>query len=245
MKTAKVLGGLLFILSLSGCQRTATIEDLKKFAATESYPTDSYLDTVTNKRALIIVAHDDDDCAMAGTLAKLKAQGWTIKQYSLQTHKGIDTLKHPSEIISDGNELILDDGLYRLAGDASNQRAYPLPYTEIDKQFFTAKVSKALIEKITLFKPSVIFTLDDVKGAYGHPDHVFISRLVMVLAQKNLISCKQIYQAVYTPHMESEIVYKWLDKQLKAWNYPNLSLVSNQLYNVKGMPEPTVQINIY
>jgi uncharacterized protein (DUF608 family) len=44
--------------------------------------------------------------------------------------------------------------------------------------------------------------------------------------------------------MESEIVYNWLDKQLKDWNYPNLSPLANQIYGVKGMPEPSTQINI-
>jgi LmbE family N-acetylglucosaminyl deacetylase len=163
---------------------------------------------------------------------------------SLQKHKGRDTLKHPSEIISNGNELILEDGLYRLGMDTAAHNAYPLPYSEIELQFFTDKVSDKLIEKISLFKPSVIFTLDDKKGAYGHPDHVFISKLILNLASKQLIPCQRIYQVVYTPHMENEIVYKWLDHQLKEWNYPNLSVIANQLYHINGMPEPSVQISI-
>jgi LmbE family N-acetylglucosaminyl deacetylase len=244
MKWSKIVGLILAAGAFFGCKKNITIEDLRKFAATESYPTDNYLDTIKSKRALIIVAHDDDDCAMAGTLVKLKSQGWTIKQLSLQKHKGRDTLKHPSEIISNGNELILEDGLYRLGMDTAAHNAYPLPYSEIDLQFFTDKVADKLIEKISLYKPSVIFTLDDIKGAYGHPDHVFISKLVLSLATKKLIPCHRIYQAVYTPHMESEIVYNWLDKQLKDWNYPNLSPLANQIYGVKGMPEPSTQINI-
>lgn len=240
---------IIFILALaigafSGCKEKITTDDLKKFAATETYPTDNYLDTVKNKRALIIVAHDDDDCAMSGTLAKLKSNGWIIKQLSLQKHKGIDTLKQPSEIISNGNELILEDGKYRLGMDTLKLSANPLTYAEIEQQFFTEKVSKVLIKKVNEFNPNVVFTLDDVKGAYGHPDHVFISKLVLNLAEKKLIKCQKIYQAVYTPHMENEIVYKWLDAQLKEWKYPNLSLIANNLYNIKGMPEPSVQIRI-
>lgn len=244
MKWSKTVGLILAAGAFFGCKKNITIEDLRKFAATESYPTDNYLDTVKSKRALIIVAHDDDDCAMAGTLAKLKSQGWSIKQLSLQKHKGRDTLKHPSEIISNGNELILEDGKYRLGMDTLKFSANPLTYAEIEQQFFTEKVSKVLIKKVNEFNPNVVFTLDDVKGAYGHPDHVFISKLVLNLAEKKLIKCQKIYQAVYTPHMENEIVYKWLDAQLKEWKYPNLSLIANKLYNIKGMPEPSVQITI-
>ena len=78
MKSLKIIGLIVVISLCFSCKETLTPEYLKKFAATESYPADSFLDTLTNKRALIIVAHDDDDCAMAGTLVKLKSQGWTI-----------------------------------------------------------------------------------------------------------------------------------------------------------------------
>ncbi len=244
MKLLKILITINFAVVFLACKNNISSEDLKKFAATETYPTDNYLDTVTPKRALIIVAHDDDDCVMAGTIAKLKTQGWVIKQFSLQKHKGLDTLTHPSHITCDGNELLLKDGVYRLGMDTLTYGAYPLAYAEIDKQFYTAKVSEALVDKINKFKPSVIFTLDDIKGGYGHPEHVFVSRLVVKLFKEDLISCKRIYQSVYTPHMEREIVYKWLDMQLKDWNHPNLSLISNKLYDVKGMPEPNVQVTI-
>jgi len=50
-----------------------TIEDLKKFVATETFPTGSFLDTVSNKRAVIIVAHDDNYCAMSGTIVTTAA----------------------------------------------------------------------------------------------------------------------------------------------------------------------------
>jgi LmbE family N-acetylglucosaminyl deacetylase len=226
------------------CKEKVTTETLKKFAATESYPTDSYLDTVQNKRALVIVAHDDDDCIMSGTLAMLKTQGWIIKQYCLEKHQGVDPDRHPSELISNGSELILSNDAYRVAPDTLHHEAYPMSYAEIDKQFYTAKVATALTALINQFSPSVIFTLDDVKGGYGHPDHVFISRLVADAAVRKVIPCMRIYQVVYTPHMENEIVFHWLDKRLKEWGYPNHSLTANRMYNVGGMPEPTVQVNI-
>ena len=75
MKEISILFTGLLFLTIIGCNEKPTIEELKKFAATESYPNDVFLDTTSNKKALIIIAHDDDDCAMSGTIAKLTANG--------------------------------------------------------------------------------------------------------------------------------------------------------------------------
>ncbi|HAD97593.1 MAG TPA: hypothetical protein DCG19_09315 [Cryomorphaceae bacterium] len=235
---------LASILSISSCSEKPTVEDLQKFTATESYPEDVFLDTVSNKRALIIVAHDDDDCAMSGTIARLTAKGWDIRQLSFTQHlvpgKGINA----ASIICQGNESILNGGQYRIGLDTMKAPYLPISYEEIDKQFHTEKVSLAIVEKVNDFLPSVIFTLDDVKGGYGHPEHVFISRLVLDLFQNGQLPNQRIYQSVFTPHMEKEIVYTWLGERLKKWGYPNASTLANELYGVEGMPEPDVQVNI-
>lgn len=221
-----------------------TVEDLKKFAAIESYPNDVFLDTISNKKAFVIVAHDDDDCAMSGTIAKLTSKGWTIEQLSLQNHILPKQNKNPSDIICKGNTLLLNDGFYRIGIDTIKNSYYPIPYQEIKKQFLTEKVANAIIQKVTEFKPSIIFTLDNEKGGYGHPDHVFISQLVKDLFEEGKIDVKKIYQSVYTDHMETEIIDKWLAERLKKWGYPNVSEIANQMYGIKGMPEPTTQISI-
>jgi LmbE family N-acetylglucosaminyl deacetylase len=120
----------------------------------------------------------------------------------------------------------------------------PIPYIEIKQQFLTEKVKDALIKKINEFRPSIIFTLDNVKGGYGHPEHIFISQLVKDLFEEDEIDIIKIYQSVYTDHMEAEIVDKWLAEKMKKWGYPHASTIANQLYNIEGMPEPTVQVNI-
>lgn len=244
MKQFQSLIVMLFVLSIWGCQEKVTVEDLKKFAATETYPTDVFLDTVSNKRAFIIVAHDDDDCAMSGTIAKLTAKGWKIQQLSLQSHIVSKTGKNPADIICQRNELILQDGYYRIGLDTIKNPYLPIPYEKIKEQFLTEKVSDAIIKKVNDFKPSVIFTLDNEKGGYGHPEHIFISQLVKDLFTDNKIDCQKVYQSVYTNHMEKEIVDKWLSERLKKWGYPNASEIANKMYNISGMPEPTVQIEI-
>lgn len=239
-----ILLGLL-VLTAAACSHKPTVEELKAFAATETYPFDNYLDTVSNKRALIIVAHDDDDCAMSGTVAGLTAKGWNIKQLSLVSHINPETGKNSAHLICEGNELILGDGFYRLGLDTSKSPYVPISHEEIDRVFLREKVEKALIEKINAFEPSVLFTLDNEKGGYGHPDHIFISQLAVDLLSEHKIKADRIYQSVYTDHMEEEIVDKWLKAKMEEWGYPHASTIANEMYGIDGMPEPTVQVDIF
>lgn len=190
------------------------------------------------------MAHDDDDCGMSGTIAKLTASGWKIKQLSLGSHIDEETGKNAAHIICEGNELILEDGLYRLGLDTIKYPYLPIPYDEIDKQYLKEKVEEALVKKIQENNPSVIFTLDNIKGGYGHPDHIFISQLVVDLFKRGKIANQKIYQSVYTEHMEQEIVDSWLKAKMEKWGYPHASTIANEMYEINGMPEPNVQINI-
>jgi LmbE family N-acetylglucosaminyl deacetylase len=235
-----VAGIMILLIS---CKHQPSFDELKRFAATEIYPEDTYLDNVSNKTALIIVAHDDDDCAMSGTVSKLTAEGWTIKQLSLVAHPN-KIGKYSADIICAGNEIIVKDGIYRMGLDTIKNPYMPIPYNEIKEQFLTEKVADALIERINKHQPSVIFTLDNIKGGYGHPEHVFISQLVLDLFQTEKIHVQRIYQSVYTNHMEKEIVDTWLKANLEKWGYPSSSEIANKLYGIDGMPEPDVQINI-
>ncbi len=244
MKLSRLFLLAVFLLSFKGLIEKITVEELKKFAATETYPNDVFLDTVTNKRALVIVAHDDDDCAMSGTVAKLTANGWTIIQLTLGRDIIGKNNKTPAEIICQGNELLLEDEYYRIGGDTMKKPYLPIPYEKIKEQYLTEKVANAIIQRVNEFKPSVLFTLDNEKGAYGHPDHIFISQLVKDLFEQEKIVAQRIYQGVYTDHMESEIVDKWLGERMIKWGFPDPSKMANEMYGITGMPEPTVQINI-
>lgn len=230
---------------LYACAEKPTIETIQAFRATERFPEDMFLETVLNKKALIVVAHDDDDCMMSGTVAKLTASGWQIKQLSLVTHESSEMGKNPAHIICQGNEKILSEGdIYRLGLDTMKNPYVPIPYAEMEQQFLTEKVANALIKKINEYDPSVIFTLDNIKGGYGHPEHIFISNLVVELFQDGLIHNQRIYQSVYTDHMEHSIVDIWLKNKMEKWGYPNPSEIANALYGIDGMPEPDVEITI-
>lgn len=233
------------LIAFLGCQPSVSLEDLKKFVATESHPDDVFLDSVSNKRAMIIVAHDDDDCAMSGTIAKLHAEGWEIKQFSLQNtplREGRTT--HPASIICDGNVEILSDGVFRNGLDTTKMPYMPIPKSDFENTFEVEKTSNAIIEKVNDFKPSAIFTLDSDIGGYGHPEHVFVSELVLDLAQSGKIQPKRIYQSVFTDHMEREIMDNLLEPNMKKWGYPSPYSTGKKVYGVSGMPLPNTQVKI-
>ncbi len=233
----------IIISIIASCSYKPTIEELKRFAATEVYPEDSYLDTISNKRALIIVAHDDDDCVMAGTIAKLTANGWTIRQLSFEIHNTPGENRNPAHLICEGSEKILEDELYRLGADTVKYPYMPIPYEEIERIYLYDKVAEALTTRIQEFNPSVLFTFDNIKGGYGHPDHIFISQLVLDLFNEDKISAQLIYQGVITRHMEAEID-RWQKPKMEQWGYPQPGPAADKLYGIEGIPLPDVQITI-
>jgi len=245
MRKNQLLILVLILFTFSGCAQAIKLDELTKFAATEIYPDDTYLDTVKNKRALIIVAHDDDDCTMAGTIAKLCSKGWFIKQYCLQNHIDPKTGQNPSNIICQGSELIYKGKFYRRGMDTIKMPYFPISYAQISEQYFSNELSLELKEKINEYNPSIIITLDDSLGGYGHPDHIFISHLVRLIYNSGEIKANRIYQSVYTKHMQDEIINKWLAQNLKKWKFPNTSAIACEMYNIDGMPKPNVQINVF
>lgn len=244
MSNIQSLGLLSLALLFSACSHKPSLEELQNFAATEQFPEDQFLAQESHKKALIIVAHDDDDCAMSGTIAKLTAAGWTIQQMSFQIHLMPGKTENAASIICAGNLPIVEDGIYRKGLDTMQNPYVPLPYAEIAPQFYQEKITAALIQKVNDFKPSAIFTLDNVKGGYGHPEHIYISQLVLDLFQAGKLDCQRIYQSVFTDHMEREIVDTWLKAKMEKYGYPNPSEIANEMYGIEGMPAPTVQIDI-
>ena len=243
MKSYPLLFIVLLLLSQSACG--PSVADLQKFVAVETYPDDTYLDQVAEKRALVIVAHDDDDCLMSGTIAQLQANGWEIKQLSLgvtRLETGRDT--HPAAIICQGNELILPDQAYRNDLDTAQYPYAPIPKERFKQIFEREKVAASLIKRVNAFRPTVLFTMDNEIGGYGHPDHVFLSQLVLDLSQADSIHPARIYQGVYTDHMEREIIEIWLHERLKKWGFPNPYFLGKEVYEVSGMPEPNVAVSI-
>ena len=64
------------------------------------------------------------------------------------------------------------------------------------------KKEVAKVITIEKYKPTVVFSLDNITGAYGHPEHVCVSQCVIDVCSemKNSagFSVKKIYQSIYT-----------------------------------------------
>lgn len=225
-----------------GCGR----EDITQYAPTESFPNDSTLIRIENQKAMVITAHDDDMCAMAGTIAHLNQAGWEIVSVFFKNkdvernraHKKATKDLLDSVIVIDLKEQI------RKKIDPKVKAYEAVSKNNFGKIYNYPKITRELLRIINGFAPEVIFTLDNEIGGYGHPDHVFISQLVLDLAISNSISPGYIYQNVYTDHMETSIMQRHA-RRMKSWGYPgNGWEKAKAIYQVQGMPDPTVQINI-
>lgn len=216
------------------------------YAATEQYPDDSTLATIKVKRAMIIIAHDDDMAAMTGTISKLHKEGWKIEVLSFPQSK------ERNEAHIQACAALLDTAIFfdidpaQLRTDAPiNEKPYSaIPKSEFPRIFNRAAVEPELIRRVREFEPSVVFTLDHEIGGYGHPEHVFLSQLVVDLVELDSIRPSFVYQSVYTPHMTKTIMHRH-SEQMKKWGFPGDEWEkSKKTYGVTGMPQPTVQIII-
>ena len=66
---------IIVALTISSCDNKT---DVSQYAPTEIFPNDTILQNIQTKRAMIVIAHDDDMCGMAGTISLLNKQGWEI-----------------------------------------------------------------------------------------------------------------------------------------------------------------------
>jgi len=236
------------VASLFAMVLIAHLYYLSTLAATETYPADVFLESTSHKKALIITAHDDDAFVSAGTIGKLVSEGWEIRHICLSTPQGIERDKM-FEVIAKEQGLAGVDFLgvkHRNGLDGNKTSFMPIAIKNFGLVFNTDLVYDALAEKIDQFQPEVIFSLDNQIGGYGHPDHVFISRLVIDYCKQNSakanFSVKKIYQSVFPPSMSEAILVK---DRLHNWSTINPYLAGKMVYNVSGMPIPTTEINIY
>lgn len=225
-------------------------EPISHYAPTETYPADTILNSlVENKRALVITAHDDDMCMMAGTVSKLNRAGWKI--FSLVFS---DSDEERNKAHQRATAQILDSVIFiDLKGEAirydldSGVLAYEaIPKSKFATIFNYEGVTKELTKIVNEFSPSVLFTLDNEIGGYGHPGHVFISQLALDLSTKGIINPKYIYQNVMTDHMEKTIIDERHSRRMKSWGFKGDGfLKARRIYKVNGMPKPDVEVNIF
>jgi LmbE family N-acetylglucosaminyl deacetylase len=225
-------------------------EDITQFAPTsqEVYPTDTILQSFNIKKAMIIIAHDDDIAAMSGTISKLNKDGWKIEVLSFHMNSERDKAQIEAcrTILDSVRFFDFNYSQWRLD---LNERKQEELYLPVEKEKFAVTFNQKIVEdeivkQVKDFNPSVVFTLDNEIGAYGHPEHVFISQLVLDLAQSKQIPITYIYQSVYTPHMTESIMMRHSKRMIK-WGFKGDGWeIAKKTYKVNGMPKPTTQIYI-
>src|SRR6185369_17566532 len=55
----------------------------------------------------------------------------------------------------------------------------PMPYSKFPENYKIDSLTKIIAAYIQQYKPTVLFTLDNVMGGYGNPDHVILSQTVL------------------------------------------------------------------
>ena len=223
-------------------------ESVNQYAPIETLPNDSILNSLTQKTAIVITAHDDDICMMSGTISKLNNSGWQIVHIYIphQNQNRNIVHKNAAEYILDSViQINLKGELYRKDFNSDIALYNAIPKSEISRIYNYQIVRPELVNLVTQFSPSVIFTLDNEIGIYGHPDHVFISQLVLDLALDSVINPIYIYQSVMTDYMEKSIIEERHSRRMNSWGYDGDGWKkTRETYGVNGMPDPNVQINI-
>ena len=242
MKNLQFMLLILLVGSILSCTR----EEVKQYAAIETYPDDEFLNQVTPKRAMVIIAHDDDMCAMTGTLSKLNKAGWEIRTLSLNQSKSRnDAHRKACKYLADEVSFMKLSSLdlyYKNDTDAVKYEAFPK--SRFSTVFKIDTLKNEMLEHLREFQPTIVFTLDHEFGGYGHPEHVLVSEVALELAKDSLDSPLAVYQSVFTDHMETTIMAR-LKKQMQKWGFDGLAWErAKKAYQTDGMPEPTVQINI-
>lgn len=218
---------------------------IHKYVPSEEFPEDTFLSSVKNKKALVISAHDDDICAMSGTLAKLNKEGWNIKQLCFESADKANNAAHLNAATYIMDEaLFIDMGNvpYRNLHDSIQYSWMPIPKESFPVVYQKELIKEKLIKEIVEFKPAVIFSLDDLLGGYGHPDHTFISGLLVEICREDKRTVERIYQSVFPDSYEEAL---FPDLKNRASKYPSPYFAAKEMHKIEGMPEPDVQIDIY
>jgi len=222
------------------------LKDLKQYTATEKYPEDTLLQKIETKKAMIVIAHDDDMCAMSGTISSLNQKGWEIAVISLSKtpERNVAQIKACRHILDTVMFLNFKPEQYRNDLDKKKTSYYAIAKADFPKIFKKSILETELIKQIQAFNPSIIFSLDNEMGGYGHAEHVLVSQMVVDLKKEKRINPKYIYQSVYPKSMESAIMKRHAQR-MKSWGFAGDEWdYAKKVYEVNGMPEPNVQINI-
>jgi LmbE family N-acetylglucosaminyl deacetylase len=209
----------------------------------EVYPADTFLDTVSNKTALVIVAHDDDAIGCTGTISTLTKKGWKIHFLTFYGHyreEDNPIRKKEVEQVAKIQQLasinLVDFSLQKY--DTVREPWMPIPYSRFRDYMYVDSLKSIIAGAIEKYRPSVLFTLDNIIGGYGHPEHVCVSQSALDVSEELKMNTgfpvEKIYQAVFPKTLNENTL-----KDNPAF------IAAKTVYQAEGSPLPTVEIDIY
>jgi LmbE family N-acetylglucosaminyl deacetylase len=203
--------------------------------------------TNLEKRAMVAVAHDDDPCAMTGLVYKLIQDGWKVDFVTFyitaeddKSHVDPSIRKKELQAYADElgiNELHFNDFKMRKGNlDPIDGPYMPIPYAQFDEHFETDSLYSILSGYIQEIRPTIVLSLDDVFGGYGHPEHVLVSKTITDICRSEQMSTdfpiKYVYQVVISDLQELKIAH------LPVYNE------AKKVYMTDGVPNPTNELYV-
>jgi LmbE family N-acetylglucosaminyl deacetylase len=191
----------------------------------------------------VIVAHDDDAIGCAGTISELAKNGWQVHFLTFYGHWREEDnpirkmeVEQVAKIQNLASTTLLDFSLQK--SDSVKEPWRPIPYERFSDYMYVDSLKTIIASAIERHNPVVIFTLDNVIGGYGHPEHVCVSQAVLDVclegAKSGPYPVKRVYQAVFP---------KTLNENVLSDN--PAFIAAKKVYQVEGSPAPTVEIEIY
>jgi LmbE family N-acetylglucosaminyl deacetylase len=235
----KILIVLSILLGIGFLWLLSNIYFTRQMANDESIPlSDEFVKGVQlPKKALIVVAHDDDYVEGAATVAQLTKEGYEIGLLCVfnQGDKEVQLIRI-EETKEAGRILNLKQIDYVKTDITKKTREklwMPIPYAEFNEYYDINILKSNIYESIEKYQPSIIFTLDDEIGGYGHPEHVLVGKAVREVCREMRVkgdsSVKAIAQIVFCDEREIAInTGKPVYEEAKV------------IYGVEGMPTPNL-----
>lgn len=240
MNTWKKTGAAILFASLAVI--AAHFYWLSTLNGNEVFPEDIFLNEVENKVALVVVAHDDDAIGCAGTISELTRKGWQVHFLTFygQWRKADnpvrkEEVKKVAAIQKLSSIHLIDFSIQK--SDTVREPWRPIPYSQFNTYLQVDSLKEIITKYIQTYNPSVIFSLDNIIGGYGHPEHVCVSQSILDVCSDssyNITSVQKIYQAVFTRTLNENILK----------NNPAF-IAAKRVYQVEGSPIPTVEVDIY
>jgi len=202
---------------------------------------------VNNKKALIVAAHDDDACGMAGLVSTLSRAGWELTfvtfyndgdgRHAPENSIRKEELRQYAEKF--GIQNVMHEQFAMRKGNPDTITAAYMPVaTELVPHYFKTDSLRALIEEyIDAIQPSLIISLDDEMGGYGHPEHVLVAKTISDIC---------IDMSVSSPDFPVKYFYQNVHSRKQSEHLHTLPVYveAKKIYKIDGMPIPDAELDV-